>query len=98
LTGIGVQAIEKALERADYLLIDEIGPMELQDRGFQEAVLKALKSPKPILGIIHWKMRHPIIDAIKARQDTKVFELTYDNRDTKYKHVLNEIRKELKDA
>ena len=91
LSRIGVHAIETAVENADYIVIDEVGPMELQGRSFQLAVLKALESSKPVIGILHWKMRHPIIDLIKTRKDVKIYQLTKENRTTMHRVLLNEV-------
>ncbi len=93
---IGVHAIETAMEEADYIVIDEVGPMELQGTDFQQAVLKALGSSKPVLGILHWKMTHPIISAIKACRDAKIYELTRENRDSMHEVLVKEILKVLK--
>ena len=82
LSNIGVDALNRALREADYIIIDEVGPMELQGKDFQGAVLYVVEGPKPVLGILHWKMSHAIIDAIKARKDVKIYEITYKNRET----------------
>lgn len=91
LSRIGVHAIETALEKADYIVIDEVGPMELQGRRFQLAVMSALESSKPVIGILHWKMRHPIITRIKARKDVKIYPLTRENRTAMQRVLLNEV-------
>lgn len=96
LSRIGVHAIETAMEEADYIVIDEVGPMELKGRAFQLAVLKALESSKPVIGILHWKMRHPIINLIKAQRNVKIYELTRKNRDKMHEILINEIYKTLK--
>ncbi len=96
LSRIGVHAIDTAVETADYIVIDEVGPMELQGQSFQLAVLKALESAKPVIGILHWKMRHPIIDLIKARQDVKIYPLTKANRTTLHRILLSDVHEILK--
>ena len=95
LTRIGVHAIESAIEKTDYIVIDEVGPMELQGMKFQQAVLRALNSPKPVLGVLHWKMRHPIIQMITAHRNVRVFELTKQNRQFIHQSLSNELRKTL---
>lgn len=91
LSRIGVHALETAVENADYIVIDEVGPMELQGRSFQLAVMRALESSKPVIGILHWKLRHPIIDRIKARKDVKIYPLTRENRTAMHRVLLNAV-------
>ena len=93
LSNIGVEALKRAMGEADYIVIDEIGPMELQGKDFQEAVLTVVEGTKPVLGIIHWKMNHPVIDMIKARKDVKIVEVTLRNRETIPSIIAEEILK-----
>jgi len=95
LSRIGVHAMKTAVEEADYIVIDEVGPMELQGRDFQIAIMKAIESSKPVLGILHWKMSHPIIKSIKAVKGVKIYEVTRENRDSIHEVLINEIHKTL---
>ena len=92
---VGVHAIEAALVASDFIVIDEVGPMELQENTFPRMVATALAGPKPILGIIHWRMRHPAVDRIRTRGDVRIFEITYKNRDTIPEVLVNEIQEAL---
>jgi nucleoside-triphosphatase len=96
LSRIGVHALNKAMTEADYIVIDEVGPMELQGRDFQLAVLQALESDKPVLGILHWKMQHPIIQRIKAKNNVNIYEVTRENRDSIHNVLINEIQRTVK--
>ena len=91
LSNIGVKGLDRAIKEADYIVIDEIGPMELQGKDFQVAVDNILEGTKPVLGIIHWKMNHPLIDRIRARGDVKIVEVTLENRDTIPSMIAKEI-------
>jgi nucleoside-triphosphatase len=91
LSRIGVRAIETAVEIADYVVIDEVGPMELQAQSFQLAVMRALESSKPVIGILHWKLRHPIKKRITARQDVQIYPLTRENRTTLPRILLSDV-------
>jgi len=91
LGSIGVNAILKALERADVTVIDEIGPMELFSEAFKEAVMKALESEKPILGTIHYRARDPLIIHIRKRRDAEIIEVREDNRDRLHNLIAQEI-------
>lgn len=74
------KAIERALKEADFLVIDEIAPMEIHSEGFKRAVLAALDSSKPVLAVIHQRTRTGFIGEIKARNDVKIFEVTLNTR------------------
>ncbi len=42
ISQIGVTAIDSAVDKADVIIIDEISPMELQGKDFQEAVIRVV--------------------------------------------------------
>ena len=69
-------AIGRALREADFVVIDEIAPMELYSDGFGRAVREALDSPKPLLAVIHQRTRSGFIGEIKARPDVRIYEVT----------------------
>jgi len=91
LNSVGVRAILNALEQADVTVIDEIGPMELYSKEFIEAVEKALKSPKPIIGTVHFRVRHPLIDHLKKRDDSEILEVTPNNRERLHKLIIGNL-------
>jgi nucleoside-triphosphatase len=80
LDQIGVKAIHGALEQADVVIIDEIGPMELFSSAFRQVVGNAADSSKPLLGIIHYSARDSVIDLVKKRDDVELFTVTMENR------------------
>lgn len=69
-------AIGRALREADFVVIDEIAPMELYSDGFRRAVRSALDSPKPLLAVIHQRTTAGFIGEVKSREDVKIFEVT----------------------
>ncbi|MDI6884438.1 MAG: NTPase [Hadesarchaea archaeon] len=73
-------AIGRALQEADFVVVDEIAPMELHSEGFRRAVWAALDSPKPLLAIIHQRTTTGFIGNVKARPDIKIFEVTPSTR------------------
>jgi nucleoside-triphosphatase len=81
LERVGVAALRRAVEQADLsvVVVDEIGKMELFSPEFREAVLAALESPKPVLAAVMARPQ-PWVDALKARADVSVVEVTLDNR------------------
>jgi nucleoside-triphosphatase len=91
LNSVGVASILNALEDADIVLIDEIGPMELFSNTFKEAVLKVVESPKPLLGTIHYRVKHSLVNKIKSRKDAHIIEVTQKNRNQIPTLIANEI-------
>ncbi|MFB0563135.1 MAG: NTPase [Candidatus Lokiarchaeia archaeon] len=90
IENIGVRALETA-KKADLIIIDEIGKMELFAPTFVVAVREAFDSSKPVLGTIGKNVQHPFIDEIKKRRDIEILNLTRNNRDEIYQRVFNEI-------
>ncbi|MEM2908282.1 MAG: NTPase [Candidatus Hadarchaeales archaeon] len=73
-------SISRALKEADFVVIDEIAPMEVHSEGFKRAVLAALNSPKPLLAVIHQRTTTGFIGEVKSRRDVEIFEVTPSNR------------------
>lgn len=80
IEGIGVRALEEALENSGCIVIDEIGSMELFSEAFQQCVLRCLDAPTPVLGTIQ-KKKTPFLNSIRSRQDVNLIEVTAANRD-----------------
>ena len=90
LENIGVNGIEKALEKnVDFIIIDEIGKMELVSDAFQRVVWEALDLQK-VLGTIG-QISHPFVTKVYNRADLKVYTLTPQNRE----QVFAELREVL---
>lgn len=90
---IGAGSIRNAVEKAQIIIIDEIGPMELFSQAFREVVIEAVNSGKPLLGTIHFKARDPIINLIRNRNDAEIIEVTYQNRDSLHNILIEKITK-----
>ena len=88
---IGVGAILDALQNADVLAVDELGPMEFSSTAFSKALVKAVESSKPLIGTIHYGLENPIIDNIKKREETEIFKVTYKNRADLHNVIANKI-------
>ncbi|MCL5045259.1 MAG: NTPase [Actinobacteria bacterium] len=80
LDEIGVGALRAALGAGKVIIVDEIGPMEVQSELFVETVKECLDSKYPVLGTIG-RQTHPFLDAVRTRTDTLVIEVTKENRD-----------------
>jgi nucleoside-triphosphatase len=84
--------IGRALLEADFVVIDEIAPMEMYSEGFKRAVAAALDSDKPLLAIIHQRTTTGFIGDVKARKDVKIFEVVPDNRTGLPTQLAEEIK------
>jgi nucleoside-triphosphatase len=81
LEELGVEALWRAIQNPEVMVvvIDEIGKMELFSTAFRQAVLAGLDSPKAVIGTITLA-RPPWVDALKARPDVTLLEVTPANR------------------
>jgi nucleoside-triphosphatase len=82
-----VAAIERALEEAELVVIDEVGPMELKSSRFVAAVEKALESKKHLLVTVHRASNHHLAYRIRHEVD-QLIRLTKSNRDEKIREVI----------
>ena len=87
---IGIPALERALEIADLIVIDEIGKMEMFSEKFCEMLEKVFASSKPLLAAIKAKDCR-LTAKLKARTDVRVFQLTKKNRE----NIEDMIQKEI---
>jgi len=88
LDNIGAEAIANAVENADVVAIDEIGPMELHSERFKEVVKKAVESGKLVIGTIHRKARDRLIQEIRTREDAEIYKVTYENRGNLHENIV----------
>ena len=86
-------AIGRALREADFVVTDEIAPMEMYSEGFRRAVKAALDSPKPLLAVIHQRTNTGFIGEVKARKDVEIFEVTEGNRTSLPKQLADMVLK-----
>lgn len=87
LEGIGAAAVERAIEEAELIVIDEVGPMELQSARFIAAVEKALASGKHLLVTVHRASNHHLAYRIRHEVD-RLIRLTHSNREEKIGEVI----------
>lgn len=85
---VGVLALKNALETSDYILIDEIAPMELASSSFSQTVWEVMESQKPVIAVIHQRSNHPFILKVKSREDVQIFNLNQENQDCLSKKIL----------
>lgn len=75
-------AFPRAVDKADFLVIDEIAPMEVYSGEFRQQVTHALDTDEPLIAAIHYHTTDGFIGEVKDRDDTEIFEVTADTRDT----------------
>lgn len=90
--GVNIEGVNKIVskflenfERADYVFIDELGPMELFSKDFKKMLDKVFNSDKTIIAVVH----RNIINDYKNKG--KVFYLEKENSDQVFKEISNLI-------
>jgi nucleoside-triphosphatase len=81
LENIGVKSLINAVDDADVIVCDEIGPMELTSKRFRGAVSTVVRSGKPVIGTIHHSLSKDLIDELRDLEDLAIFRVTLQNRD-----------------
>jgi len=97
LDTIGAASIRNAIAQAQIVIVDEIGPMELFSSAFKEAVVRAINSDKPMLGIIHYRARDPLIHSVRTRDDAEIIEVTHENRGHIHNLLIEKVNQFLKE-
>ena len=88
---VGVAAIRRAIDSADVIVVDELGPMELHSASFIAAIETALKCPKPILGTIHKRAAHNLVTTIRSSQTNEIIEVKAENRETLPRVIVEKL-------
>jgi nucleoside-triphosphatase len=88
LEEIGVASLRRAVRQGRYVVVDEIGRMELLSELFRTAVVEAIESDSPVIGTI-MQGHDPWVDWIKKLSHVIVLELTPANRDTMAQRVVD---------
>ena len=85
--GVDLQAFERvalpaleAARRADVVILDELGKMELASERFCDATERLFDGAAPIVATIH-VFRHPFTDALKRRSDVERLAVTQKTRE-----------------
>ena len=81
LAEVGAAALARAAVGAELIVIDEVGPMELTSPEFKKAAEACFASGKPLLAVVHEKMKDPLIDLIRDMPGKEMIEVTLHNRD-----------------
>ncbi len=73
-------ALPALVARAQVLLVDELGKMEMASTAFREQVSALFQSSRTVVATVH-AYQHPCTDRLKARPDVTLIRVTRANRD-----------------
>lgn len=91
LEEVGVGSIERAIRDERFVVIDEIGPMELLSKRFVKAVENAFESGLDILATIHYRSRHPLVEKLKSSERVELLVLDPRNRDGVFEDIAERM-------
>ena len=80
LEEVGIKALQEAMEKADVIVIDEIGKMEVESKKFVQTVRDILDMDKHMIMTLHKKSRNSLLQEIRRRDDIRMLEVTPINR------------------
>lgn len=72
---VALPALDYAVNECDIIVIDEIAPMELFSRKFQEKVKEILSNRKPVISVLHRRYTQ------KYRKKGEIITVKRENRD-----------------
>ncbi len=87
---IAIPSLERAIEREELIIIDEIGKMELFSSGFRSLILRILGSDKKILGVIHQRT-DPFTQRIRQLPAMEILAVTETNRNVLPSLILDKL-------
>ncbi|MFA6925291.1 MAG: nucleoside-triphosphatase [Bacteroidales bacterium] len=93
MTELIIPEIKESIEKSgvSLLIIDEIGPIQLQNEDFKKMILEALETHRiSILGIIA-NDKDPFISKVACNYRTNIIEVTESTRNSLINTVLNEF-------
>lgn len=90
LEKIAATALEgAALAKAGLIIIDEIGPMEMTNSRFRNAVSTILVGDKPVIATLKYGSHYPEVE--RVRETSVRLEITRDNRDTLFQKIIAQL-------
>jgi nucleoside-triphosphatase len=95
LSEVGARALNDAVARAELVVIDEVGPMELTSPEFRRALTSCIRSGKPIFAVVHEKMNDPLIEELKKTSGNGVISVSLQNRDSLHSDLTTRIQTSL---
>lgn len=83
------KALSNALDLAEVIAIDEVGPMELKLPSFKPLLLNILNSGKPVILVTHFNLSDK--DILMRLANAKKIVLTFENREQYRKTMPGEV-------
>ncbi len=88
---VGSRLIAEA-SSSPMIIMDELGFIEKNAAGFQNAVLSALTGSVPILDVFR-NMQTPFLDKVRSHPNVEVIIVTKENREKIFEQVLADVKK-----
>ncbi|MDP7312629.1 MAG: nucleoside-triphosphatase [Candidatus Thalassarchaeaceae archaeon] len=80
IASVAVPAIQEAMDNYEIIVIDEIGKFSVESEEFVAIVREVMDVDKPTIMTLHKKSRHPLLQDIRRRDDSRILEVTPVNR------------------
>lgn len=93
---IGVNALERALDEADIIFIDEVGPMEMLSEKFRKTLSDVMRSEKPTVLTLHRSYVNRRVPELDTEHEVIIFQISVTNRDAIPLVVSQEILRRIK--
>ncbi len=92
---ICLEELRKAINdnHIKYIIIDEIGPMELFSNSYKKLLLDLLKCNKQVIGTIYMNS-YEWLDDFKKLDGVQLIEITLENRDTIPQRIVDMVKKD----
>lgn len=84
-------AFPRAFEGADFLVVDEIAPMEVYSDAFVRYVRAALDRNLPVVAAVHYHSTEGFIGEVKERDDAATFEVDEETREALPEIVAEQV-------
>lgn len=94
---ISARALPRARREADFVVIDEIAPMEVHSEVFVREATATLTGAIPVLAAVHHRSTRGFIGAVKARDDIERFDIDERSRDTLPDRLTSLLRRRVDD-
>lgn len=87
-TSGGLPLLQDVPQKAQLLLMDEVGVFEARSPQFSQAILERLEGDLPILGVVKAK-RSPLLDAVRSHPRSEILEVDLHNREEIPGRIVN---------
>lgn len=84
-------SLKEDLQNSDLLVLDEIGPAEMESDKYVSVLNEVLDSDKVVIGVLK-KHNSEFINKIKNREDVILFEIDKTNRDFMEDEIYNNLK------